>query len=200
MQLRRRVNNTRSSGKRRARGEFSKPYALGQTAPRLAPVPSFRKKVDYQLKYFFLHSTSTSVVSNWSDVFSLSGVTNYAKYTAMWDEYKINRIEVNIVPPQQSASEVGVFISSVDANDNNVIPIADLEAMNNSIETSVLTPHYHCWQPLVLTGTLSMNGWISCTNPTQIWYGLKSCAGVTSAVEQLTYFVTLHISFRGQNA
>jgi hypothetical protein len=179
---------------------MSKPYASGQTAPRLKPVPSYRQQIDLQLKYFFLHTTSAGAISQWSDVFALNSVTNFAKYTALYDEFRVNVIEVNIVPQQQAGNEVGVYISAVDVNDNAVVAIADLEAQNNSIETNVLVPHYHRWVPTVYSGVTTVNGWLPNTNAATIWYGLKTDAGITTAAEQLTFFVTLHVSFRGQQA
>jgi len=169
----------------------------------MLPVPRYQQETKLQLKYFFQHTTSTSVVSNWADTFYLSYVTNYAKYVALFDQFRIDLIEVAITPPCSIATsdnvEVGVLISAIDLNDNAAVAIAALEATNNSLETNLLQPHYHRFKPVFMEGNQPVSDWLATSAANTAWYGLKSDTSVCSHALLLNYFITLHVSFRGQN-
>jgi len=153
------------------------------------------------LKYFFDHQSSTSVVSNWADTFNLSAVTNYTKYTGLFDQFRIDKVECQIVPniTLGSSSERGVLISAIDINDAAAPTIAILEAQNNSLETHCLVGHHHAWKPAILDdSTTSVNDFVSCGQPATAWYGLKSSVAVTTSVIYYHYFVKMYVTFRGQ--
>jgi len=163
--------------------------------------PTYRKEYKCVLKYFFDHYSSTSVVSNFADTFELSAVTNYARYTALFDEFKIDQVEVYITPSVDvsGTSERGVLISAVDINDAYAPSIANLEAQNNSLETNGTIGHYHRFVPSIQNDYAATTPWMNVANATAHWYGLKSSMAVSTSPIYYHYFVRLHVTFRGQS-
>jgi len=165
-------------------------------------VPSYREEYHCVLKYFFDHNSSTSVVSNFADTVALSGVTDYARYTAMFDQFRINLVEIWIQPNYTYGytGERGVLISAVDINDSAAPTIAALEASNSSLETGSQIGHYHRFVPCIQDDGTSVNTWVTCGSPSTAWYGLKSSMAVSTNVIYYHYFIRMHVTFRGQQA
>jgi len=192
----------RNRGNRLARGrEISRTFNVDQGFPGLR-APSYREEYKCVLKYFFDHNSSTSVVSNFADTVALSGVTDYARYCALFDQFRIDVVEIWIQPNYSYGytGERGVLISAVDINDSATPSIAALEASNNSLETGSQIGHYHRFVPCIQDDGTSVNTWVTTGSPSTAWYGLKSSMAVSTNVIYYHYFIRMHVTFRGQQA
>jgi len=156
-------------------------------------------------------NTSATVPTYLGQYFSLaSNVPNYASYTALFDEYKIDEVEVWINPnplTTLAASTVrGLYSSAVDYDDANTpSTVATVSDKQNSLTTTVTESHYHKFQPKFAVGTYSgtfvsfgsSTGWIDCGSPNVQHYGLKLAFSATSAgIQFVSFTIRLTVSFR----
>jgi hypothetical protein len=159
-----------------------------------------------------LLNTSTTVPTYLGQLFTLAAnVPNYAAYTAIFDEYKIDEVEVWITPNPVSsvaASTVrGLWSSAVDYDDANTpASISTVSDKQSNLTTTVDEAHYHKWTPKFAVGTYSgtfvsfgsSTGWLDCASPNVQHYGLKVAFSQTAGGIQFVSMTSrLTISFRG---
>jgi hypothetical protein len=156
-------------------------------------------------------NTSTTVPTYLGQYFTLaSNVPNYASYTSVFDEYKIDMVEVWVTPPALSsvaASTVrGQWSSAVDYDDANTPgTITTVSDKQNSLTTTIDEFHYHKWVPKYAVGAYSgtfvsyasETGWIDCGSPNVQHYGLKLAFSQTAAgIMFIPLVARLTVSFR----
>lgn len=154
--------------------------------------------------------TSTTVPTFGASTFVLSSFDNYLEYLGLFDQYKIDEIEVWIEPafgPAQSLTSVGQLYSCVDLDDANTpTTIISVEAHQSCITTSTVAGHYHKWVPhmavAVYSGAFtsfanSPADWIDAASPNVQHYGVK-LATTTSTTSTLTMAMQVRakVSFR----
>jgi hypothetical protein len=157
-------------------------------------------------------NTSTTVPTYLGQYFTLaSNVANYAAYTAIFDEYKIDEIEVWINPNPVStlaaSTTRGLYSSAVDYDDANTpATISTVSDKQNQLTTTIDESHYHKWTPKFAVGTYSgtfvsfgsSTGWLDCASPNVQHYGLKLAFSQTAGgVQFVSLTVRMTISFRG---
>jgi hypothetical protein len=159
------------------------------------------------------HTTSASVPSYNSLVISLtSDVPNYAAYTAVFDQYRIERVEAWIIPNGNStapaSSNGGAWTTAVDYDDGNTpTAFTQVSDKQTALTTGVLAGHYHSWVPQYATAAYSgtfvsfsaERGWVDSASPSVQHYGLKLAASPTINTGTITYdaIVRCTIAFRG---
>jgi len=156
-------------------------------------------------------NTSTTVPTFLGQPFSLSSnVQNATAYTALFDEYKIDEIEVWINPNPlttlAASTQRGLYSSAVDYDDANTPgTISTVSDKQNSLTTAVTENHYHKFVPRFAYGTYSgtftsfgsTTGWIDCASPSVQHYGLKIASSATAGgIQFVSLTVRLTVSFR----
>jgi hypothetical protein len=194
--------------------EHSVAYGLGVRVPGISKHVSGMQTIRVQATQQDSDAlnTSTTVPTYLGQYFSLaSSVPNYAAYTAIFDEYKIDEVEVWINPNPIStlaASTVrGLWSSAVDYDDANTpTTVSTVSDKQNSLTTVVDESHYHKWTPKFAVGTYSgtfvsfgsSTGWLDCASPNVQHYGLKCAFSQTAGgVQFVSLTIRLTISFRG---
>lgn len=156
-------------------------------------------------------NTSTTVPTYFAQNFTLgSNLNNYAAYTALFDEYKIDMVEAWMTPPglASAASTVrGEYSSAVDYDDANTpSTVATVSDKQNSLTTTIDQAHYHKFVPkfavAAYSGTFasysSDTGWLDCASPNVQHYGLKAaCSPTAGGIEYIQVVYRLTVSFRG---
>jgi len=206
MRLPRSAKQTRSK-RDGHRGEVSLAYNPNSRAPGLR-ISNYKQTTKVALKLVAFHTASTTATVQVADVFWFNMFTDAAYYTQLYDEYRIDALEVWIVPSATVATatdpETGYFCSAVDLNDNTATTIDHLETQNNSLETNALTAHYHKYVPCCADGpagsiTNAGNPWCSLVDGGGVtYYGLKTAFSICDHPLKYTYFYTCHVSLRGQ--
>ena len=158
--------------------------------------------------------TSSGAVPTFGAVnFTISQITDVSSFTALFDQYRIDLIEV-LMEPQvtevtTAAADVGEYISVVDIDDSNVpTSYGDLCSYSTAQQSRGSMSHYHRFVPGVAVAVYSgaftsfastTSMWLDCGSPTIQHYGIKLGA-LTAPVTQ-SYFmnVRLHVSWRARH-
>jgi len=154
-------------------------------------------------------TTSTTVPTYWSTYFAISGFSQSSEYLALFDQYRIDMIEVWLEPNNSASvsdNGIGSLSSCIDVDDANTpTSVASVQAHQNCLVTSGYTGHYHKWKPhmavAVYSGTFTSfsnapAAWIDSASPGVQHYGLKCSAITTTAVIGYSYTCRLQVSFR----
>jgi len=138
-------------------------------------------------------TSSTTVPVYTSCYFALGSLANSSAFTGVFDQYKIDRLEVWIVPTANSvpigAQQYGSYSSCIDYDDANTPPNASAVLDKQTvIQSSMLAGQYHSWKPrfaiAAYSGTFtsysSSDGWVDCASPGVQYYGLKMALSISS--------------------
>ena len=160
----------------------------------------------------------TGNVTNFSsDTFELVDLPQYLSYTALYEEYRINKIVYsfkalnNMALPSQLAGNVstlGMIHTTIDYNDS-VAPTSIQNMMNDSSYKGTLSNRSHTrtfvpkWLNVVAGGVpnQSKTGWLNCDNVNVSHYAIKWAfeGGTTSGAPPSFYvepIITYYVSFR----
>jgi len=192
--------------------EISVAYGPGVRVPGIAKHISGLQKITIQASQqdTDAFNTSATVPTYNAQYFTLAqNVPNYASYTSVFDEYKIDFVEVWVTPPGLApvASTVrGQYSTAVDYDDSNTpSTIATVSDKQNSLTTTIDSAHYHKWVPRFAVGAYSgtfasyasETGWIDCGSPNVQHYGLKTAFSPTAGgIEYIQFALRLTVSFR----
>jgi len=148
----------------------------------------------------FTTSSSSAVFS--ATAFTLSSFADSALYTALFDQYMIEQIEVWIEPMAPQSQTFGSISSVVDLDDATVpTTIAQVDTRAGVLTGMGAAGHYHRWRPHVavaeFSGTFVSFGnvpstWIDSASPNVQHYGLKTAAAlvVTGVTVATPYEIT----------
>lgn len=154
--------------------------------------------------------------------FTLSDVPNYEEFTSLYDEYKILKIVVKLMPMAMqvtnsadgSTSNFGILATVLDFNDDTPLTsIQDYEAYQNFRFQSIQSQRLHTrvFTPTAAGLTLTeagaatsvpvrveRNKWYRTSNAEVVYYGLKLFLGAGSANSLQTYYFQLiyYMAFR----
>ena len=188
------------TGPRRKTSKEERNITIGndQTVP-------WRKMKDYtsikivqSLQPQSLFTTSAVAATFGALSFNIASLDNFSSLAAVFDQYRIDEIEVQIVSGVTeetiSTQSVGMLYSAVDVDDAAVpTTIAQLGGYSSCVKSDGTVSHYHRWQPQYAVAAYSgaftsygaMKGFIDCSSSTVQHYGLKY--GSTTASATLTY-------------
>jgi len=211
-------NGSSSSGSKGRKGKGKKSKEISIAYGPQVKVPGINKHISGLQKITIQATqqdtdavnTSTTVPVYNAQYFTLaSNVPNYTSYTSIFDEYKIDMVEIWVSLPGLApvASTVrGEFSTAVDYDDANTpTSISTVSDKQNSLTTTIDQSHYHKWQPKFAVGAYSSTfvsfasetGWLDCGSPNVQHYGFKFAASQTAGgVEFVQYVVRLTVSFR----
>lgn len=152
-------------------------------------------------------TTSVTVPAQTGISFVLSSVPDSSTFVALFDQYRIARIEAWIQPQSaNNGGHSGMLYSAIDyTNDTALTPTQIQEFSNVIVAPAATTGHYHSWVPHVAVGayTGAFGGfknepasWIDCTSNTVRHYGLLISSAVTTDVITIDLIVRYHLEFK----
>jgi hypothetical protein len=174
---------------------------------------AYNETYRYQgMQEFAWTSTSTTVPTFNGVYFTLGGLGISASFTGLFDQYRITKLQVMLIPGVTSilegASDNALLASAVDLD--NIAAAASVAALLTKPGVTVGTvcqPHYHSFKPKPLlagyngafTGYMNPTDdvWIDCAYSNLQYYGLKSAADLTNNVVTIKCLVTFDVEFRG---
>lgn len=158
---------------------------------------------------FTILTTSTSLPTYGSKSFVASDLDNITSFAGVFDQYRIDMIEVLLVPSKtevtSASSGAGSYVSCVDVDDAATpATYGQLLGYSNAQSSSGTAQHYHRWVPQyavaaysgAFTSYSASRGWIDCGSPNVQHYGLKIASTATNEVTAITVHTRYHISFR----
>lgn len=152
-------------------------------------------------------TTSTTVPVFASYIGTLSAFVDVAAYTNLFDQYRIDEMELWITPqaPQGTTTFAAQFYA-VDLDDGNVpTSSADVIDKQSSVESSGPSGIYIKWQPhmavALYSGTFTSYGnepagWIDCASPNVQHYGVKAAFEPTPSSFRYIVHAKARVSFR----
>ena len=179
-------------------------------SPWYRPIGSLQTfKVRQTLAPQFLYNTSTTLPTFFGLSFLASSLDNFASLANVFDQYRIDMIEVLIIPDvtevTPGSAGTSLYLSAVDY-ENSTAPssLAELGGYASCIESSGNSQHYHRWEPQfavaaysgTFTSYAAQSGWVDCSSPNVQHYGLKIAHGATGAAFGVNAAITYHVSFR----
>jgi hypothetical protein len=186
------------SGKRK-----SKLAKDGQTSGKFfnvvagRPYPSFstleqRIQVVDIYNYSSFITTSTTVPVFTSFAFILSSLPNYTSYTSLFDQYRVDQLEVWLEPSSVlSTANYSTLATAIDLDDANVATAySQVEGKQGALVGEGAAGRYHRWRPHVAIAEFSgaftsygnaPAGWIDAASPSVQHFGFKTAAGITSS-------------------
>jgi len=152
-------------------------------------------------------TTSITVPVGIGLAFLLNQFAGYTSYTALFDQYRFDQIEVWLEPTAgQSTTLFGPLVTAVDLDDsNNPASLAALQDKQGALVGDGGAGRYHCFRPHVAvaeySGAFSSFGnipatWVDASSPAVQHYGFKAVTGPTPASIVYNLSVRAVISFR----
>jgi len=154
-------------------------------------------------------TTSAVATVYYGNYFTINGFSGYAEYLSLFDQYRIDEIEVWLEPFETQSSVqalCGTLTSAIDLDDANTpTTIASVQAHQNALVTNGVAGHYHRWKPHMAVGVYSgaftsfgnmPADWIDSASPGVQHYGFKSA--ITATTNAIPYSLTIRaiVSFR----
>jgi hypothetical protein len=142
--------------------------------------------------------------------FSLSQLDQVASLVAVFDQYRIDEIEMWLFPHLSSnnaaSGNPGLLATVIDYDDSNALTtFAQALDYTNCLTSSGLMGHYRRFRPHLATAAYSgvftsfandEETWIDAASTGVLHYGVKSAAATTSSVETYDAIVRFHVSLR----
>jgi hypothetical protein len=155
------------------------------------------------------HTTSTSVDTFRAWNFVLTDFGGYATFQAAFEQYRIDEIEVWLVPacgiPTPAAQENGTFIVAVDTDDSATPgSYTALQSFDSAVDGMLYEPRYLRFKPRFATAAYSgaftsyesSGGWLDCDSNTVQHYGVKLAASTSSYATPIKILFRARVSFR----
>jgi len=216
----RRARQNKSSGNDLS--VFKKPITkIWQMASMATPAQSLDMSADQRV-YTFTESVNFGPVSTssaggeviYTQSFLLSHLPQSSSLTAVFDQYKIDSIEVWITPNTNTTGNAagfdGYIVSSVidyDDDSTSGVTSASLQQYQNCAMTSRFEGIYRRWRPHAQSPLLNASNtqvgaanvtspWIDCAQPSIKHYGIKAVQTATSTTAILATRVRMTVKFR----
>jgi len=151
--------------------------------------------------------TSTLAPTFGGYAFTLAETPNSTQYLGVFDQFRIDRIEVWLEPQAAQGTTVfGLLASAVDLDDYNTpTSVANVIDKQGSVMSNGGAGIYHTWQPHVAlaayAGSFSSyanvaSPWIDSASPGTQHFGLKFAAEATPVAINYRLSFKLHCTFR----
>jgi len=211
-----------SSKSKKGKGGKSKTTEENKPVGNEGNVPWMKQMVSRNVEIHTVETTTNAAFLTTSAVgantysgfyFTISMVNDFSSFSALFDQYKINLIEV-LIEPQVSevttvATDVGEYYSVVDIDDATAPTVlADMGSYPSVVQTRGTQSHYHRWVPTVAVAVYSgaftsfaatTSMWLDCGSSSIQHYGLKGGSGPASVAQTYTYQARLHCSWRARH-
>lgn len=136
--------------------------------------------------------------------FSLNDLPNSAEFTVLFDQYKIEQIEIEWTPEYTELTDaalvsnaVNVFLNSaIDPAGNTPTSVDDVLQYRSLHSTSITKPHKRTFVPAVLMdGIIPASCYISCASPsTNLWgvvYGIPPTGVAMTFRSRVKYHLSM---------
>jgi hypothetical protein len=156
-------------------------------------------------------TTSNSVPTYAQHTVTSTDITNFSSWSTVFDQYRILRAKVWIVPRVSQVSSTsanpGQLVTVIDYDDGNALSsfAAGLQ-YSNALVAPGLQGHYRDFAPHIAVGAYSgtftsyanmdATTWIDAASTGVSFYGLKAASTVTDATYTYDINVRLHVQFR----
>lgn len=154
-------------------------------------------------------STSVTVPTSTATGFTAGAhINQFTSFAAIFDQYKIDLIEVWLIPTATTANEqpAGMIYSAVDYDNATALTAAQIMQHTNVVCTPPSLGHYHKFVPHIAIGayTGAFGGfanqkapWIDTASSSVIHYGLcVSADTIPNAVYVIDSLIRISVSFR----
>jgi len=153
-------------------------------------------------------TTSTTVPTNYATYFAFSALTESSSWATLFDQYRINYIELWIEPGASLAAtnESGFSYSVIDYDDANALSVPnDYLEYTNCLTTPIMYSHYRKFCPHVAIATYNgaftgytneRSGWIDMNTLNVQHFGLKFGCTATGVVLSFQMQYRLHVEVR----
>lgn len=151
-------------------------------------------------------TSSSTVPIGYAFNLPLNALSGFASYTVLFDQYRIEQIEVWL-EPSVVASLQASLVTVVDVDDSNT-PTSFGQVGDH--QGALIGPsnmgRYHCWKPHMAVAAYSgaftsysnqVAGWIDCASPAVQHYGFKSWCTLTNTAIAFNVTYRAVVSFRG---
>lgn len=156
----------------------------------------------------FTWGTTSSIAETKSgNYFTVGGLNLATALGALFDQYRVTRLQVLITPPAGNTTETALWASAVDLDDSAApTSLATLCGKPGVLVSMLNQQHYHDFVPGVAEALYNgaftgygqrEGGWIDCANMNVQLYGVKSAVGITSASLTIQCTVVFDLEFRG---
>jgi hypothetical protein len=183
----------------------------GGGIPLIAPLKGtsvFRVQQSKLIEAFIVTSTSVTVTQYYHSL--LTDIANYANYGAVFDQYKIEKVEFWTMPRISDNSSVsvnyGLIASVIDYDDSSTLSsIANATAYDSCLISPCFDGHFRSYCPRIAIanfagaaspGYSNESSWIDCGSSTVQHYGLKFITTVCSNAVNIDAMIRLTIAFR----
>jgi hypothetical protein len=152
-------------------------------------------------------TTSTVVPTYLGLAFTLNNFISYSDYLSVFDQYKIDWIEVWIESRAPQGTTVpSLLTTAIDFDDANTpTSLSEVERKQASLTGSSLSGRYFAFKPhmavAAYSGTFTSYsnieaGWIDSASPGVQHFGLKVAIDTTPVASVVTVTTRAHVSFR----
>lgn len=173
------------------------------------PIGALTQSISVQLVWdqYTLLTTSTTLPTFRGNTFTLANFANYSNYLSLFDQYRIDRLEVWIEPrAPQGTTAFGALATAVDLDDGNT-PASSIEVLDKpgALVGGGAAGRYHSWVPHMAVATYSgaftsyanePASWIDSGSPNVQHFGLKTYATATAVAIDYDIRVRAHVTFR----
>lgn len=156
-----------------------------------------------------LFTTSTTITTSGGSVFSASAnLAQFSSYSALFDQYRIDKLEVWIACPTLNSVGAGNWFTAIDYDSGaTTLTAAQIQQYGNCLTSPIIQGHYHAWKPHMAVGAYSgsvftafknePSDWIDSASPTLQHFGVVAVAEATpSGAENINMSVRVTVSFR----
>lgn len=202
----RRKNQIKTSKER----EFAKTWNAAAESMPSRPIsgpknPVFRTTQEYVTT---LTSLSNTVPTFGALNFQFSSIPQAADLSNVFDQYRIDMVEVWITPLGQSAATGTSRTASVIDYDDSTVLTTFNQALNypSCVSTLLNNGHYRRFKPHVAVAVYASSAFTSFSNESDVWidmvsqnvehYGIKWAAETAASNNTVDVLVRLHVSMR----
>lgn len=162
----------------------------GMWTPLYGPVHKFERTIEG-----LFDITNNGVADSTSSInFSLNDLPNYTEFTALYDMYKIDKIEIEFTPEYTELTDaapvsnaVNVFFNSaIDQAGIGITTVNEVLQFRTLVSTSITKVHKRVLTPSVLLGSgTPCSVWTTTNSPSTNWFGLD--VGITACGVAMTF-------------
>jgi len=178
------------------------------SVPRLLDQKEYKMATEADIGMLF--NTSTTVFTGVGQSFLATQIPSFSSFASVFDQYRIEMIEVWIVPSSGTGAVLGTdpasFVSVIDYDDNS-FPASEgaLLDYQNAITTTVGNGHYRSFVPHIAVAAYSgtftsfaneVAPWIDAASSGVAHYGLKIGVSPTLTVVDITLRARFWMSYR----
>lgn len=152
-------------------------------------------------------TTSAAVATFSASYFTPSSLGNYSNLSAVFDQYKVEQLELWYTPEVFGSNAVSSFYTSVIDLDDEAVMTAYTQAgeYGSAVETLIADGQYRKWVPHIAVATYSgaftsykneRAGWIDAGSPNVRHYGSKLAAQTAATTIEITGNLRVVMSWR----